>query len=79
MLPTVLQKSGSAVLSPLGRLLPDLESLYKDLHAHPELSMEETRTAQFAADRLRRAGFAVISGVGKTAVVASSRTARDQQ
>jgi len=26
-------------------LLPDLEALYKDVHAHPELSMQETRTA----------------------------------
>ena len=34
------------MLSPLDRLLPDLEALYKDLHAHPELSMQETRTAR---------------------------------
>ena len=51
---TVSEKSASAVASPLDRLLPDLEALYKDLHAHPELSMHETRTAQIAADRLRR-------------------------
>ena len=43
---TVSEKSASAVLSPLDRLLPDLEALYKDLHAHPELSMQETRTAR---------------------------------
>lgn len=30
-------------------LLPDLEALYKDIHAHPELSMQETRTATLAA------------------------------
>ena len=33
------------ILKNLGRLLPDLETLYKDLHSHPELSMQETRTA----------------------------------
>ena len=33
------------ILSGLRDLLPDLESLYKDLHSHPELSMQETRTA----------------------------------
>lgn len=27
------------MLSPIDRLLPGLEALYKDLHAHPELSM----------------------------------------
>jgi amidohydrolase len=50
-------------------LLPDLEALYKDLHAHPELSMQETRTAGIAADRLRAAGYEVTTGVGTTGVV----------
>jgi amidohydrolase len=66
---TVSQQSSSAVLSPLDKLLPDLEALYKDLHEHPELSMQETRTAQVAADRLRKAGYEVTAGVGKTGVV----------
>src|SRR5690348_13506575 len=29
----------------LHALLPDLEALYKDIHSHPELSMQEKRTA----------------------------------
>ena len=66
---TISEKSASIVLSSLDRWLPDLEALYKDLHAHPELSMQETRTAQVAADRLRKAGFEVTAGVGKTGVV----------
>jgi len=53
----------------LGPLLPDLETLYKDVHAHPELSMQETRTAGIAAGRLRDAGFGVTTGVGNTGVV----------
>src|SRR4029077_17933869 len=57
------------VLANLGTLLPDLESLYKDIHSHPELSMQENRTAQIAADRLRAAGYEVTTGVGKTGVV----------
>ena len=44
------------VLANLDGLLPDLEALYKDVHAHPELSMQEARTAGLAADRLRAAG-----------------------
>src|SRR6185503_11207823 len=39
------------------------------VHAHPELSMQETRTAGLAADRLRAAGYDVATGVGKTGVV----------
>jgi amidohydrolase len=58
--------SASVVLTNLGKLLPDLERLYKDIHAHPELSMHETRTASIAADRLRKAGYEVTTGVGKT-------------
>jgi amidohydrolase len=53
----------------LQSLLPDLEALYTDVHANPELSMQETRTAGIAADHLRRAGFEVTTGVGKTGVV----------
>jgi amidohydrolase len=50
-------------------LLPDLERVYTDIHAHPELSMQEKRTAGIAADWLRRAGYDVTDGVGETGVV----------
>src|SRR5246500_4641297 len=50
-------------------LLPDLTEFYKLVHSHPELSMEETRTAKLAADRLRAVGYEVTTGVGKTGVV----------
>jgi len=62
-------RSASAVLASMEPLLPDLEALYEDIHAHPELSMQETRTAGIAADRLGKAGYEVTSGVGKTGVV----------
>src|SRR5690349_18332519 len=55
--------------SHLDSLLPDLEALYRDVHAHPELSMQETRTAGLAAERLRAAGYDVTEHVGKTGVV----------
>src|SRR5215470_4273170 len=57
------------ILKNLDGLLPELEALYKDVHAHPELSMQETRTAGLASDRLRAAGYEVTTGVGKTGVV----------
>lgn len=40
------------------------------LHAYPELSMQETRTAGMAAERLRAAGCDVTPGVGQTGVIA---------
>src|SRR5690349_3393368 len=64
-----LLKNSTTVLAPLGDLLPGLQSLYEDLHTHPELSMQETRTAGLAAERLRAAGYDVTPGIGKTGVV----------
>ena len=65
----VKTSSADPVLENLDRLLPDLEALYTDVHAHPELSMQETRTAGIAADHLRGSDFEVTTGVGKTGVV----------
>ncbi|MCD2190578.1 amidohydrolase [Actinomycetospora soli] len=53
----------------LDDLLPDARELYTDLHAHPELSMQEHRTAGLAAERLAGAGFEVLTGIGTTGVV----------
>jgi hippurate hydrolase len=61
--------ASDSVLTNLARLIPDLEALYEDVHAHPELSMQETRTASLAAERLRAAGYEVTTGIGKTGVV----------
>ena len=54
---TTTATASEPVLKDLDQLIPDLEALYKDVHAHPELSMQEVRTAGLAADRLRKAGF----------------------
>src|SRR4051794_9686226 len=56
-------------LNGLEGIISDLEDLYRDIHAHPELSLQERRTATAAADRLRRAGYDVTEGVGGTGVV----------
>lgn len=49
---------------------PSLEALYEDIHAHPELSWQEERTAKKIASELRNAGFEVTKNVGKLGVVA---------
>src|SRR5437016_2657015 len=61
--------ASDTLVAHINDLLPGLESFYTDVHAHPELSMQETRTAGLAADRLRANGFDVTTGVGKTGVV----------
>jgi len=61
--------SATAMPTPAQALLDRLESVYQDLHAHPELSMQEARTAEIAAGWLEQAGFEVTRGVGGTGVV----------
>jgi len=46
-----------------------LDSLYKDIHAHPELGFQEQRTAAKLAAELRALGYEVTEGVGRTGIV----------
>ncbi|MCL4746918.1 MAG: amidohydrolase [Burkholderiaceae bacterium] len=47
----------------------ELTAFRRDIHAHPELGFEETRTAARVADELERLGIEVHRGVGRTGVV----------
>jgi amidohydrolase len=47
----------------------ELVATRRDLHQHPELGFEETRTAGIVAERLNEYGFEVQAGVGQTGVV----------
>lgn len=53
--------------------LPGLMAIYRDLHANPELSFQEVRSAAFLAKVAREAGFEVTEKVGQTGVVAVLR------
>jgi hypothetical protein len=61
--------SQAALPGPSDDLLAKLEGIYKDIHANPELAMQEERTAGIAADWLREQGYEVTEGVGGTGVV----------
>jgi amidohydrolase len=50
--------------------MPQLLALYRDLHANPELSMQEVKTAAKLAAEAKKLGYEVTTGVGKTGVVA---------
>ncbi|MEU4160560.1 amidohydrolase [Actinoplanes sp. NPDC026670] len=58
-----------AVEREAARLDGSLVALRRDLHAHPELSGQEQRTAAVVAARLRAAGLDVTTGVGGHGVV----------
>lgn len=68
-MPAAPSDAAARVLGNLPDLLPTLEAAYKDVHAHPELSMHETRTGELAAQHLKGKGYEVTTGVGKTGVV----------
>jgi len=47
----------------------EFTAIRRDIHAHPELGLEEHRTAALVAAKLREMGIEVHEGVGKTGVV----------
>ncbi|MGH8689070.1 MAG: M20 aminoacylase family protein [Burkholderiales bacterium] len=47
----------------------ELVHIRRDIHAHPELGFEETRTSQLVADKLAEWGIEVHRGLAKTGVV----------
>ncbi|MBX3561198.1 MAG: amidohydrolase [Sphingomonas sp.] len=67
---TALPVHAQDLSSAIRQDMPDLLELYRDLHANPELSMQETRSAELMADAVRSLGFTVTTGVGVTGVVA---------
>jgi hippurate hydrolase len=51
----------------------ELTAIRRDIHAHPEMGLEETRTAALVAAKLREWGIEVTEGVGVTGVVGTVR------
>jgi amidohydrolase len=65
-----------AVRARVDQEYPSLFELYKHLHSHPELSLQETQSAARVADELRRAGFEVTNGVGGHGLVGVLRNGK---
>ena len=56
------------------RYHPELTAIRQDIHAHPELGLEEHRTADLVARKLEEWGIEVHRGVGTTGVVGVLRS-----
>src|SRR5436309_80011 len=67
--PPALKERIAAVTKKLDAELPALLDLYKQIHAHPELSLQEEKTAARLAQELKGLGFEVATGVGGTGIV----------
>lgn len=73
MLPPRIKAHGRA-FAHIAAFHPELTSLRRDLHAHPELGFEEHYTAQRVVESLKVCGVDEIhTGIGKTGVVAVIR------
>jgi amidohydrolase len=57
------------LVEPILAYQSELETIRRDLHAHPELCYEEQRTADVVAQRLTEWGIPVVRGLGVTGVV----------
>jgi len=54
------------------------EHIYKDIHANPELSFQETKTAALVASKMKEFGYEVLEEVGRTGVVGILRNGEGQ-
>ncbi len=60
---------GRRIADAADRLAPALVAMRRDIHAHPELAFEETRTAGIVAAELARLAIPHRTGIGRTGVV----------
>ena len=66
------------ILPAIDEAKSELEAIFKDLHANPEIGFTETRTAKVVAEKLRAFGVDELhEGIGKTGVVALIRGKAD--
>ncbi len=68
-----------SVIDAVAAWQPELAAIRQDIHAHPELGMEEVRTSALVAEHLRSWGIETVTGVGKFGVVGTIRGTRPGQ
>jgi amidohydrolase len=78
--PPEIAREDAEIAREIDRLASEVEAdviaWRRDIHAHPELSNRETRTAKLVADHLRSLGLEVRTEVGVTGVIATVRGGR---
>lgn len=65
----MMEEFSSPLIDEIGKNCEALTAMRRDLHAHPELGLEEHRTAQIVADALELLGYQVHRGIGITGIV----------
>ncbi|WP_026355004.1 M20 aminoacylase family protein [Massilia niastensis] len=67
------------LMEPILAFQTELQAIRRDLHAHPELSYEEHRTADMVAERLTAWGIPIVRGLGLTGVVGIIKSGTSQR
>lgn len=62
--PPQIRDADRRIEAAVREILPDLISVRRDIHANPELSLQETRTSALVADRFRALGLEVRTDIG---------------
>ena len=65
-----------ALLNEVREMQSELMSIRQDIHAHPEMSMEEARTSKLIATKLNQWGISVTEGLGQFGVVGTLTSLR---
>ena len=68
-----------AIIGRIAVFHDELTEWRRDIHAHPELGFEETRTSELVARKLADFGCEVFRGIGKTGVVGRLRAGNSQR
>ena len=68
-----------AIIGRIAVFHDELTEWRRDIHSHPELGFEETRTSEFVARKLADFGCEVFRGIGKTGVVGRLRAGNSQR
>jgi|SRR5579883_1386141 len=66
---TMIESSPTELLERARLIEPEIIGYRRHIHANPELSFKETRTAAYVAEKLKSFGLAPKSGVGQTGVI----------
>ncbi|HEY1299144.1 MAG TPA: amidohydrolase, partial [Stellaceae bacterium] len=67
-----------AVIERIAEFHGELTLWRHDIHAHPELGFEESRTSDLVAEKLGQFGYEVFRGIGKTGVVGRLRAGNSE-
>ncbi len=74
--PAYGQTSNDEIARRVDAITPRVVEWRRDIHAHPELANQETRTARLVARQMRRLGLEVREGIAHTGVIGILRGAR---